>query len=231
MNRSINNITRSKTPTSKRLVTTTKNIKPERSVTPVKATKTTAKTSVSPLRKSTNKNTSGIKQEVLDLAKLERQLKQKLNQLKTDGDTLKEKYQRSMKDLDVKERKLEIDKNQIIDLFTNFVINKNINVEFSTKKKTRANASPIRSSKTTNDWTMKSFRDSSATKMKSIFMKNKKTPEIARQTFVNADSEYDTSDTQTKVHSSLCKELQCKRSAAISSNQRLLALDIDKYEF
>ena len=231
INRNTTNMTRSKTPTSKRLIATTRNIQQDKSITPTKSIKTIVNTSVSPMRKSVNVNTSGLKQEVLDLTKLERQLKQKAQQLKTDHETLKEKYQRSMKDLEIKEKKLDIDKNQIIDLFANFVVNKNVVVDLEARKKSKVPASPIRSSKNNTDLAVKSFRDSSATKMKTIFMKNKKAPEIVNQKTAKEEIESINEMGSNETIESFYRELHVNRKWAISSSQRLLGLSVNNYNF
>lgn len=226
MNSKTTTMSRSKTPTHTRLITTARNIGLERSVTPNRVRKSTSDLSVSPIRRSMNTGSLMLKQEVVDLAKFERQLKQKAQQLKLDSDALKDKYQRTIKDLALKEKKLESDKQQIIDLFTNFIVNKNILVNFSSAKKSKATASPLRTSTAKKDSKSVFLRDTSPSKMKSIFLKNKKTPEVVKQSYSSIDNGPDISKDFDRVLKVLKVEMKGNKQSVLSSNQKLLLYEV-----
>lgn len=205
MNKSMKFKRRAMTPLSSRnLVSTTRMRKSERSQ--PKTRSKYSKLSPSPLKSKSSRTIDPLKQEVLDLKRQEKALKGKLDLMEMESKHMADKFKQTQIDLQKRRSKLNKDKAQIIDLFTNFVMQKNVVLKLDTLTKSKSK--------------------------RGLGFKKQKTPEIVRNsefsTVGNSNSNQTTRDNDKGELKGLYSGLSNKQHLVTSSNLRLLIREIDE---
>ena len=194
---------RAKTPLSQRQLSALKQRRSDRSQ--PKSKRTFKDYSVSPVKAKSARHLTGLKQEILDLNREEKVLINRLKQLEKESQSMAENFDKTKKKLQEKKYKLEDDRVKIIDLFTNFIINGNLDF------RPYANSRP------------KSRKSMS-------FKKRKASERIEKQEYQyvgESHSNQTTRDNETALLKGLKPRLNTQQSLLTSSNLKLLIGELD----
>jgi hypothetical protein len=125
-------ISRSKTPTNRSVIEPAKRVRVEvSSPSPSKNMYRLPDKSPSPVR-NISRTISNIdpQREYVEKVREEKELRLKLKTLLLENDSLAKMQEKYLKEMELKQQKYEEEKTQIIELFTEFVVQKNVLVEF-----------------------------------------------------------------------------------------------------